>query len=61
MTTDSNRYAVDATLFYRLPAASGRWQAVGTILWGKDDYNVRFYDSDVFNVSLGAMYRFAGR
>ena len=40
VTTDSDRYAVDTTLFYRLPAASGRWQAVGSILWGKDDYNV---------------------
>ena len=61
VTTDSNRYAVDTTLFYRLPAASGRWQAVGSILWGKDDSNVRFYDSEVFNVSVGAMYRFGGR
>ena len=61
VTTDSNRYAVDTTLFYRLPAASGRWQAVGTILWGTEDYNVRFYDSDVFSVSLGVMYRFSGQ
>jgi hypothetical protein len=61
VTTDSNRYAVDTTLFYRLPAASRRWQAVGTILWGKEDYNVRFYDSDVFSVSLGVMYRFSGQ
>jgi hypothetical protein len=59
--TNSNRYAVDATLFYRLPAASGRWQAVGSILWGQDDSNVRFYNTDVFNLSLGAMYRFGGR
>jgi hypothetical protein len=61
VTTDSNRYAIDTTLFYRLPAESGRWQAVGSILWGKDDSNVRFYDSDVFNVNVGVMYRFAGR
>jgi hypothetical protein len=61
VTTDSNRYAVDTTLFYRLPAASGRWQALGGITWGKDDSNVRFYDSEVFNVNVGVMYRFAGR
>ena len=30
VTTDSDRYAVDTTLFYRLPAESGRWQAVGS-------------------------------
>jgi hypothetical protein len=61
VTTDSNRYIVDTTLFYRLPAASGRWQALGSITWGKDDSNVRFYDSEVFNVNVGVMYRFAGR
>ncbi|MEY2920323.1 MAG: hypothetical protein RL261_1628 [Pseudomonadota bacterium] len=59
--TDSTRYAIDSTLFYRLPAASGRWQAVGSILWGKDDSDVRFHDSEVFNVNVGAMYRFGGR
>jgi hypothetical protein len=59
--TDSTRYAVDTTLFYRLPAVSGRWQAVGSILWGKDDSDVRFHDSEVFNVNVGAMYRFGGR
>ena len=59
--TDSTRYAVDTTLFYRLPAASGRWQAVGSILWGQDDSDVRFHDSEVFNVNVGAMYRFGGR
>lgn len=60
--TDSDRLAVDTTLFYRLPAASGRWQAVGSILWGKDDSDVRFHDSEVLNVNIGAMYRFgAGR
>ena len=59
--TDSTRYAVDTTLFYRLPAASGRWQAVGSILWGKDDSDVRFHDSEVFSVNVGAMYRFGGR
>jgi hypothetical protein len=59
--TDSTRYAVDSTLLYRLPAASGRWQAVGSILWGRDDSKVRFHDGEVFNVNVGAMYRFGGR
>jgi hypothetical protein len=59
--TDSTRYAVDTTLFYRLPVASGRWQAVGSILWGRDDSDVRFHDSEVFSANLGAMYRFGGR
>ncbi len=59
--TDSQRFAVDSTLLYRLPASSGRWQAVGSILWGQDNSDVRFHDSDVFNVNVGAMYRFGGR
>jgi len=59
--TNSNRYVVDSTLFYRLPAASGRWQALCGILWGKDDSNVNFYDSTAFNVNVGVMHRFAGR
>jgi Protein of unknown function (DUF2860) len=59
--TDSTRYAVDTTLFYRLPATSGRWQAVGSILWGRDDSDVRFHDGEVFNVNVGAMYRFGSR
>ncbi len=46
--TDSDRFAVDTTLFYRLPIDSGRWQAVGSLLWGEDDSDVDFHDSEVF-------------
>jgi hypothetical protein len=56
--TDEDRFAVNAALFYRLPASSGRWQAVANVLWGKEDSDVRFHDSDLFMVSVGAMYRF---
>jgi len=59
--TDADGFAVDTTLFYRLPAASGRWHAVGSVLWGKEDNDVRFHDNEVFSVSVGAMYRFGGR
>ena len=59
--TNSDRFAIDTTLFYRLPAPSSRWQAVGSILWGEDDSDVDFHDNRVFMVSLGAMYRFGGR
>ncbi len=53
--TNSDRIALDTTLFYRL---TGQWQAVGSITWGKDDSAVRFHDSQLLNVSVGAMYRF---
>jgi len=59
--TDSDLLAVDATLFYRLPAESGRWQLVGHVLWGEDDSDVDFHDNEVSMVSLGVMYRFGSR
>jgi hypothetical protein len=58
---DANRVAVDTTLFYRLPIDSGRWQAVGSVLWGEDDSDVDFHDSEITSVSLGVMYRFGAR
>jgi Protein of unknown function (DUF2860) len=59
--TDSDRLFVDTTLFYRLPVDSGRWQAVGSVLWGEEDSDVDFHDSEVTAVSLGVMYRFGAR
>ena len=58
---DATRVAVDTTLFYRLPTDSGRWQAVGSVLWGEDDSDVDFHDSEITSVSLGVMYRFGAR
>jgi hypothetical protein len=59
--TDADVFAIDTTLFYRLPAASGRWQAVGGVLWGKEDNDVRFHDNEVFSANVGVMYRFGSR
>ncbi len=59
--TDSSRLAVDTTLFYRLPAASGRWQLVGHLLWAEEDSDVRFHDSELFMATVGLMYRFGAR
>jgi hypothetical protein len=59
--TDADLFAVDTTVFYRLPIASGRWQAVGSVLWGEEDNDVRFHNNEVFSISLGAMYRFGAR
>jgi hypothetical protein len=59
--TDSDRFAIDTTLFYRLPVTGGRWQAVASVLWAEDDSDVRFHDSELFMFSLGALYRFGAR
>jgi hypothetical protein len=56
--TDEDRLAVNGTLFYRLPGSNGRWQAVAAVLWGDEDSDIRFHDSRLFTVSVGAMYRF---
>lgn len=59
--TDSDLFALDTTVFYRLPIASGRWQAVGSLFWGEEDNDVRFHNNEIFSVSVGAMYRFGAR
>lgn len=59
--TDSDRFAIDATLFYRLPAMAPGWQAVTSVLWGEDDSDVSFHDNRIFTASVGVMYRFGVR
>ncbi len=46
---------------YRLPAESGRWQAVGSVFWGEDDSDVDFHDAEITSVSLGLLYCFGAR
>jgi hypothetical protein len=59
--TDSDRFAIDTTLLYRLPTESGRWQAMATLFWGEEDSDVAFHDSEAFQVGIGALYRFGNR
>ena len=59
--TDTDGLVVDTTLFYRLPIESGRWQAVGSVLWGEGDSDVAFHDNEIFMISAGVMYRFGAR
>jgi len=59
--TDADGVVVDSTLFYRLPFESGRWQAVGSVLWGEGDSDVDFHDNELFMISAGVMYRFGAR
>jgi hypothetical protein len=59
--TDANGFVVDTTLFYRLPIEGGRWQAVGSVLWGEGDSDVDFHDIEILMISAGVMYRFGAR
>jgi hypothetical protein len=59
--TDADGVVVDSTLFYRLPFESGRWQAVGSVLWGEGDSDVSFHDNEIFMITAGVMYRFGAR
>jgi hypothetical protein len=58
---DSDGVVLDTTLFYRLPTESGRWQAIGSVLWGEGDSDVDFHDNEIFMISAGVMYRFGER
>ena len=58
---DSDGVVLDTTLFYRLPVESGRWQAVGSVLWGESDSDVDFHDNEIFMINAGVMYRFGSR
>jgi hypothetical protein len=59
--TDTDGVILDTTLFYRLPIENGRWQAVGSVLWGEGDSDVAFHDSEIFMINAGVMYRFGAR
>lgn len=59
--TDTDGLVLDSTLFYRLPVEGGRWQAVGSVLWGEGNSDVRFHDSEIFMINAGVMYRFGAR
>ena len=59
--TDSDGFVVDTTLFYRLPIESGRWQAVGSVLWGEGNSDVAFHDNEIFMINAGVMYRLGAR
>jgi hypothetical protein len=58
---DADGVVVDSTLFYPLPFQSGRWQAVGSVLWGRSSSDVAFHDNNLFMVTVGTMYRFGSR
>jgi hypothetical protein len=59
--TDTDGMLIDTTLFYRLPIEGGRWQAVGSVLWGEGDSDVAFHDTEIFMINAGVMYRFGAR
>jgi hypothetical protein len=49
---------VDATLFYKLPVASNRWQLFGMASYGSFDSDIDFHDNGMYMVGTGLMYRF---
>jgi hypothetical protein len=55
---DSDNIALSATLFYKLPTASKRWQLFTTVLWGDSDSDIDFHDNELFTISAGVFYRF---
>jgi hypothetical protein len=43
------------------PACRPRTAAVGSVLWGEGDSDVAFYDSKIFMINSGIIFRFSAR
>ena len=59
--TDADRFLIGSTLFYRLPGLGSGWQAVASMVWGRDDSDSSFHDAEALMVTAGVMYRFGAR
>ena len=60
MRQDADTFAVDATLLYTLPTASGRWQVTGNVFLGESDSEITFHDNELTQVAVGFIYNFGG-
>ncbi|MEP4484616.1 MAG: DUF2860 family protein [Halioglobus sp.] len=58
---DTETLLFDATLLYRLPTKSGRWQALGSVFWGEGDSDINFHDDELNMVNLGVIYNFGNQ
>ncbi|MEP0201972.1 MAG: DUF2860 family protein [Halioglobus sp.] len=58
---DTDTLLFDATVLYRLPVKSGRWQALGSAFWGEGDSDISFHDDSLNMVSLGVIYNFGNQ
>jgi hypothetical protein len=58
---DADTIVLDATLLYRLPTESGRWQALGSVVWGETDSDINFHDNELNSVNLGVIYNFGNQ
>ena len=57
---DADTTAVDATLLYRLPTKSGRWDLTGSVFWGESDSKINFHDNELAQIAVGLIYNFGG-
>ena len=55
---DADTAAVDATVFYRLPYADGRYQILANVLWGESDSDIDFHDVEANRMALLLQYSF---
>lgn len=57
---DADTFAVDGTLLYTLPTASGRWQLTGSVFIGESDSDIKFHDNELSQLAVGVIYNFGG-
>ncbi len=55
---DADTWAIDGTLLYNLPTASGRWQLMGTVFVGESDSDITFHDNELTQAAVGFIYNF---
>ncbi len=58
---DADTRALDATMLYRLPTESGRWQLMANAVWAESDSDIHFHDNKITQVALGVIYNFGNQ
>jgi len=55
---DADRVAVSGTWIRKLSVGDGGWSTFALVLWGEDDSDIDFHDTEIFQAVVGAGYRF---
>ncbi len=58
---DASTRALDATVLYRLPTESGRWQLMANAVWAESDSDIHFHDNKINQLALGVIYNFGNQ
>ena len=57
---DADTFSASATMLYKLPTNSGRWQFTASLYTGDYDSDIRFHDTELTQFVVGMIYNFGG-